>query len=96
MSFTTATDLQARFPLECLARVNVELNDGRSFSSPTMGARGDYTDPASDDELQDKFERLATPTLGTASCRRLSEVLDTLDQRPAADLLALLQDGGAA
>ena len=96
VSFVAAPDLQARFPRECLARVTVVLDGGTRLSSPTTGARGDYTDPASDKELDDKFARLATPTLGAAACRRLGDVLDSLDQRPSADLLDLLSAGGAA
>ncbi len=95
VSFSPAADLQARFPRECLARVRVHLRDGRTLQGPTMGARGDYTDPASDAELAAKFERLAGRTLGEAACRRLGEVLDTLDRRPAADLLDLLAPRGA-
>jgi 2-methylcitrate dehydratase PrpD len=93
VSFAPAEDLQARFPAECLARVTVHLRDGRKLAGPTMGARGDYTDPASPAELDAKFVRLAEPTLGPAACRTLGDVLDTLDRRPATDLLALLGDG---
>lgn len=92
--FTKAPDLQERFPKECLARVTVTLKDGRKLAGPTTGARGDYTDPASAAELDDKFERLGTPTLGASACRKLSDVIDTIHQRPAADLLDLLRAGG--
>jgi hypothetical protein len=85
-----AADLQERFPRECLARVRVHLRDGRTFAGPTMGARGDYTDPASDAELDAKFQRLAGRTLGTDACRRLGEIIDTIEGRPAADLLDAL------
>ena len=59
--FVPAPDLDARFPAECLARVTVHLNDGRVLPGPTVGARGDYTDPASDAELDAKFKRLVEP-----------------------------------
>ena len=94
--FRQADDLQARFPAECLARVRVFLKNGRTLAGPTLGARGDWTDPASDEELDGKFGRLAARTLGERAARKLGEVLDTLDGRPAADLLALLVPGGAA
>jgi 2-methylcitrate dehydratase PrpD len=94
--FRQADDLQARFPAECLARVRVILKDGRTLAGPTLGARGDCTDPASDAEMDAKFARLAGRTLGEAAARTLGEVIDTLDRRPAAALLQLLDPGGAA
>jgi hypothetical protein len=42
-----------------------------------------------------KFARLAGRTLGEAAARKLSAVLDTLDRHPAAELLSLLDPGGA-
>jgi 2-methylcitrate dehydratase PrpD len=88
-----APDIQARFPQECLARVTLRLRDGRSLTSPTMGAKGDHTNPAEDSELDDKFRRLVSGTLGQQACGRLEDVLDSLDRRSSADLLALLGRG---
>jgi 2-methylcitrate dehydratase PrpD len=93
VSFAPAADLQARFPRECLARVSVTLKDGRRLAGTTTGARGDYTDPASDRELDEKFMRLAEPALGARRARDLGEIVDTLDRRPAAELLELLGEG---
>ena len=58
---TMAVDeaLEARFPAEALARVTLYSVDGNRFESGTCGARGDPTDPLSDAELTDKFNRLA-------------------------------------
>lgn len=92
--FRRADDLQARFPAECLARVRVVLKDGRTLEGPTRGARGDHTDPVSDREMDDKFARLAGRALGEAAARKLGETIDTLERRPASDLLALLEPGG--
>jgi 2-methylcitrate dehydratase PrpD len=94
--FRQADDLQARFPAECLARVRVFLKNGRTLAGPTLGARGDFTNPATDRELDVKFDRLASRTLGEAAARKLGEVLDSLDRRPASDLLELLAPGGFA
>jgi 2-methylcitrate dehydratase PrpD len=90
VSFVPAADLQARFPRECLARVTVTLRDGRKLSGPTTGARGDFTDPASDRQLDDKYMRLVEPALGARRARQIAETVDTLERRPAGDLLELL------
>ncbi len=58
-------------------------------------ARGDDTDPASEQEMGAKFLRLAGRVLGESTARKLAEVIDTLDERPAADLLALLRRDAA-
>jgi 2-methylcitrate dehydratase PrpD len=90
VTFRSAADIQERFPEECLARVSVLLHDGRRFTGPTVGARGDHTNPATDAELEEKFTRLVTLTLGSSACARLRDTLDSLDERPAQDLLKLL------
>ena len=94
--FRQADDLQARFPDECLARVRVFLRNGRTLTGPTLGARGDWKNPASDEELESKFDRLASRTLGDSAAKNLGQVIDTIDRRPAADLLSLLAPRGAA
>ncbi|RKY62590.1 MAG: hypothetical protein DRP99_05515 [Candidatus Latescibacterota bacterium] len=86
-----AEDIQERFPEECLARVTVTLRDGRSFSTGTLGARGDYDNPLSDDELEEKFRELVAGSLGEEACEELREVVDTLDVRPAEDLVSVLR-----
>jgi 2-methylcitrate dehydratase PrpD len=85
-----APDIQARFPGECLARVNVTLKDGRTLTGPTAGARGDDTDPATDEEMERKYFQLLTPVLGREAAKNLADVIDSLEHRPAADLLDLL------
>jgi 2-methylcitrate dehydratase PrpD len=96
VEFAHAPDLQARFPPECLARVRVELRDGRTLDGPTIGARGDYTDPVTDAEMDAKYSRLAGRLLGGERAGRIAEVISTLEARPASDLLSLLRRGATA
>ncbi len=62
---TMAVDesLEARFPAEALARVTIYGAGGGCFESKVCGARGDPSDPLSDAELTDKFNRLASAHL---------------------------------
>jgi len=85
-----AEDLQQRFPEEALARTTITLSDGRSFTSPTMGARGDHTNPLSKEEMDAKAQALFGASLGAERANELIEVLDSLEERPAGDLLDLL------
>jgi 2-methylcitrate dehydratase PrpD len=76
-----ADDIQQRFPEECLARVTVTLKDGRELTGPTTGARGDHTNPLSDDEINAKFDELVTQSLGAEKRRELNDVLESLVYR---------------
>ena len=89
-------NIQALFPAECLARVTIRLKDGRGLEGPTLGARGDYTAPLTEEEMIRKFEAMVTRTLGERNCVRLCSVLDSLDTRPADDLIELLFMQGKA
>jgi 2-methylcitrate dehydratase PrpD len=85
-----AEDLDARFPEECLARVEIRLNDGSTFTTGTMAARGDYTEPLPESEIDEKFRTLVQHARGEAETEELLAVIDTLDQRPASDLVKRL------
>lgn len=84
-----AQDLQARFPAECLARVAITLKDGRRIESPTMRAQGDWDASLTEAPFADKFHQIAAPALGEDLAAELREVVETLDDRPASDLLSL-------
>lgn len=85
-----APDLEVKFPEEALARTIVTLRDGRTFTSPTKGARGDWTDPLTPEELAEKARSLMSAGLGEERAERLLDVLMTLADRPARDLLTEL------
>ena len=83
--------LEVRFPAEALARVTLYTVDGRRFESGICSARGDSTDPLSDAELTDKFNRLAGASLDGERVKTLHETgwnCATLDDVRA--LVALL------
>ncbi len=90
VSICEAEDLEARFPNECLARIEVELRDGRSFHCPTIAARGDWDNPLSEEELDRKFTGAAEPVLGAQRCGRLAELIDSLEEHGSAGLLELV------
>jgi len=80
----------ARFPAERWASARLLLNDGRVLESEPCEARGNPTNPLDEAELTAKFHALADPVLGERRARTLHETVDTLESRPASDLLALL------
>ena len=84
----------ARFPAERWASARLHLSDGRIIESEPCEARGNPHNPLSDDELVAKYRALAGPALGERA-DRLERVIQTLETRPAGDLLALLGPPGA-
>jgi len=84
-------DIQARFPQEALARVQVEMRDGRVYQSEICSAPGDTEAPLGDDELDDKFTRIAHQHMAPSRAMELKQAcwgLAELDS--AADLIELL------
>jgi 2-methylcitrate dehydratase PrpD len=62
-----------------LARVSMELADGRVEQAETTFARGNPRNPLSETELRDKFMGLAGPAIGAAAARKLNESLERLE-----------------
>jgi 2-methylcitrate dehydratase PrpD len=80
------SDLDARFPEECLARVTVETGD-ETHRADTTRPRGSRERPLRRDERIDKARRLLTPTV---SAEAVASIRDALADRsaPIGDLLA--------
>jgi len=53
----------SRFPAQRIARVIIETKDDERYDSGKVEARWDSDDPPSDQELMDKFRRLAQEVL---------------------------------
>jgi 2-methylcitrate dehydratase PrpD len=63
--------IQARFPAEALAWVELETGDGRGFRSDVTPARGDAHAPLSDEEIAAKFRWLTGPAIGRDATERI-------------------------
>jgi 2-methylcitrate dehydratase PrpD len=79
-------DLTAAFPRQRAARVTATLADGRRMEHFAPCRKGDPEAPLSDAEIDDKFEELVAPVLGTARARELRAQLWRLESLPVADL----------
>ncbi|MDR9438826.1 MAG: MmgE/PrpD family protein [Halomonas sp.] len=79
----------ACFPAERWAAARLHLSDGRIVESAPCEARGNPHNPLSDEELAAKYHALADPLLGEQTAT-LYDIIMTLEERPASDLLAQL------
>ena len=78
------------FPLRRKARVTLTLKDGRKVESDWVEPKWEHLDPPRPAELISKFESYAAPVVGPSRSSAIRDVIDTLDKRPAADLLTLM------
>lgn len=77
------------FPAQRWASARLQLNDGSILESEPCEARGNPHNPLSGLELVEKYRALACPVLGERA-ERLQGVIETLEEHPCRDLLALL------
>lgn len=81
-----------RFPAERLARVEVELTDGRRLDTGPVAARGDPEDPLGETELIAKYESLAVPVLGMGRADALAKLVRALPDADIGTLRKLLTE----
>jgi 2-methylcitrate dehydratase PrpD len=74
-------ELARQFPAKTVARVTLFTSRGEHRTTVEY-PRGNPENPMSDDELEAKFESLAGPALGAASCRQLREAILALPDAP--------------
>lgn len=56
-------DIQKQFPGQTLARVELKLTDGSTLTADPFPLKGDYQNPFTQEELEDKFRRFAASRL---------------------------------
>ena len=79
------------------ARVTVSLRNGRSFSESVVAHHGDHRNPASPEELQEKFAFLTEEALGSTRAREVMEAVARIEDLPdIRELSALLRGGSGA
>ncbi len=70
-----ADDLAAEYPRKRMARLHVELKDGRSWTQFQPSRRGDPDNPISRAELEAKYEDLVAPVLAAPDLERLRRII---------------------
>jgi len=76
-------DIQKQFPAHTLARVEVKLTDGSTLTVDPFPLKGDYQNPFTQEELEDKFRRFSASRLKDAQineiisfCNKANEIDD--------------------
>jgi 2-methylcitrate dehydratase len=85
-----------RFPAEMACRVAITLDDGRRVEVEKREYEGFLTRPMRWETVVAKFDGLAGPYAGRELRREIVGVVEDLERRPVADLLAGLAEVGIA
>ena len=76
------------------ARVTVSLNNGRTLSESVVAHHGDHRNPATPEELRDKFAFLAGDALGEEGVRKVMDAVARLEElEDIGELTALMRKG---
>ncbi len=85
----SAADLTALFPQQMLARVKMQLSDGRAFQSPITTFRGEgngpLNGPLTEDDLRLKYRWLASEVLSAERVAAIEEEVFALAERPTVE-----------
>jgi 2-methylcitrate dehydratase PrpD len=79
MTVAVDPELDAAFPGQRAARIEIQTLDGRRLTHLQPNRKGDPEQPLSDAELDSKLLELASPVIGTDAARALLARLRTLD-----------------
>lgn len=79
-------DMTADFPGKRSSRVVIRMRDGSELKHFQKHRRGDPEEPLSDEELNEKFDELASPVIGKEVAHSLRERLWRVEQLRVADL----------
>lgn len=83
--------LQKEFPRKCLSEVEIVTNKGDIFSSGVIGARGDYDNPMSEIELEEKFRRMTKEILGKREMEALIKLIKNFEKHNVEELVKFLK-----
>ncbi|MFM7503128.1 MAG: MmgE/PrpD family protein [Betaproteobacteria bacterium] len=86
----SSESLAGLYPEKFPARVRIRLRDGRSLESYHEYPKGDPSNPLSRSEFRDKFNKNTVPVMGEMKAETLWRVIMSIEDRPVADLTAIL------
>ena len=75
IALTVDQECAEQFPTHRTAKIEIELNDGRTFRRLQLTRHGDPDDPLSDQELMDKYLELVEPRIGLHLAEKIAELV---------------------
>ena len=71
-----------RLPRGVSCRMEMEMSDGRKFTSQVDNPKGSIQNPMTDEELCTKFEDLSRPIIGSDRSAQLVEMIEHIERMP--------------
>jgi len=84
---SASTDLDRHFPKYWSGRVTVKLADGHEHTKEIIAPKGDFENPMSAADVEEKFFGLAAPIVGEENARRVVKEVQSLDSRESLEPL---------
>ena len=76
-------EIEALFPKLQRVKVAIHTTDGRTFEKQIDYPKGDPRNPLTDDEIEVKFDALASPVLSAGRMQELKEAIWNLESQPS-------------
>jgi len=83
--------IQKKFPKQCLAEVEIITNQGKEYHSGLISARGDFDNPLSEKELEDKFITITKNILSEKQIHTLIGIVKNFENYHIKDLIKVLK-----
>lgn len=90
LHFVVDPEIEAQFPGKRLARVELALKDGRTFTSDTIAAPGEAGDGVDLEWINQKFDRLTKPLLTPEKQKSILEMLKTPSDMKMREIIAYM------
>jgi len=83
--------IQKKFPNQCLAEIGIITNQGKEYHSGLISARGDFDNPLSEKELEDKFITITKNILSEKQIHTLIGIVKNFENYHIKDLIKVLK-----
>jgi len=83
--------IQKRFPEQCMAKVEIITNQRKNYHSGLIPAKGDFDNPLSEEELEDKFIDITENILSQKQIHTLIGIVKNFEDYHIKDLIKFLK-----
>lgn len=83
-------EMEEKFPEQCLAKIRIITKKGKEYNSGVVSAKGDWNDPLSEHQLENKFINITEGILSKNEINNLKEMVKSFENYRIEDLIKFL------
>jgi len=83
-------EIEEKFPEQCLAKVKIITRKGKEYNSGVVSAKGDWNNPLSEQQLENKFINITEGILSKNEINNLKEMVKSFENYRIEDLIKFL------